>query len=1526
MKKRIIAEIILCFAIIVSVVCASCTGVKKPDSSVKNIDAEQCDEIVIETVTTDITLIEDDVEGFDYTSYFVIYGDGKKVKTKSEYIDSSDVLIRVGTYKVVCRVKDVSAEITVHVNSSGKVTEVKIEALKTRVDIKDDEINTYDFAALFKITEDGKTRTTLPSDIDLSSIRPQRGSYLVYCKYKGKEASIKVYVTEAVYSVSVSGESVTLNVLQIDSYDFAKLFTVTRDGEAYTVKASDLQTDVLPEAGEYTVTLKVGKIEKSVKVIVIEGDVAIIGRAYSSVNMPLKDALTHDFAKDFYLYVNGNVMPVDEACVDVSELENAAVGDSVKVYYRHGGYSAYITVRLTEDDVVITAKDIELFSNSAAVDVTSLFEVTRSGKTVEVTADMISGVIDYSKPGENLITINYEGRTATAKVTIKTGLIVSYANGSVVYVKKGTDKSTYDFSGDFTVTVNGVAFSDISQFINEDDINAVDFSVEGTYEVRISLPYNDKTVGISGVKFDYYEKTITYRVVLSEYSYEFKSEVLTVKKGTDSFNPYSNINLVINGVKQIITENKNQVNVQVCYAETVIIPDFDVIGEQTVRVALYVNGPDQAPVYVDYAVLVVSDTEVTATDAAIFAGNNLYLPDLFEVKADGNMVAVTTDMITGRFDAFTPGIYTLTLTYNGVSASAEVTVLDRKFVGVYSTPCRTVAKDAEVDGDGDVISDAVESKKIADLVISEDLNISRGNKVATNIKSLDSRTFSFRFGEQVYNTYTLYYSDGVAALVYDNSLRLSLSDDTRPVLYFNNDYRTVKSSFVFNSSKSGYHVLQLDKVSGSTIELFKTEDKHGNTEWFGLRIAVNYAANSYNYETSFGKAELSDGFNAEEGQSGTITIDGRAYSVKTSANGKGSIADSGSVNPYLNKVFRGTVNGSSASFTVASNGDIKFAVGTNTEFAISSSELSSMKYKPYDLQNSTFTVYGLKTALTYSGYEYKCKFEQALQSEYSDNAQPFAYKFVLDVSNGTFTLAEKDKFFGLYKNGDNYFFFDGYGGGVAHYSGQDAHTETQISYLTYGNEAVVSHENVLSDFAYGKGARLTLNADGNTYTVMSSDKAVKAGDVYENFAITDGYIVKINKFIYKQGSKKADLLEQITVRGKGGYLSDSEKEAMVNTKTVGFNKPGFYQFVVNETQYYALMVVGKRFEGNFFVRSFGNSFDGNASLSIDEYGYVTFAFGGENYTGYVNISDNGFFGTCENADKSKIKLTGKNYADGIISVTASGAISASEMFASYGSVYSANDVYTLRSVNTASGTEYYLSGSIYSLGEKVELRFVSGSTFAAGSIVEVLKTNGETVKFRIDAISSQSGLIEIDELAGEYLGSNGAKLVLDGFGSATLNGVKGSYVGVISDGVRYVLFKNALNTEYKKLTIALSEKTFVDLGDVLSERVLSGKTFTYQAYITMEEGDYALISVTFGSNGAVKITAKNGENCNVEEPDYTGNGTYEISLDTVTVTVKSFVFVFKANDPVNFSTILLVTSPATGEEVRISGNTEFDRA
>ena len=135
-------------------------------------------------------------------------------------------------------------------------------------------------------------------------------------------------------------------------------------------------------------------------------------------------------------------------------------------------------------------------------------------------------------------------------------------------------------------------------------------------------------------------------------------EHVTLKSGTTSYNPFSNIGVVVNGKLMNLTDNREWVSAITCYAEVKSDDiDFSDAGTQTVVVDVYANGLNADPVTVTFYVTIESGITVTAKDIGVFAGATLYTKDLFVIERNGAPVEVTYDMISGKADTFKPGVY-----------------------------------------------------------------------------------------------------------------------------------------------------------------------------------------------------------------------------------------------------------------------------------------------------------------------------------------------------------------------------------------------------------------------------------------------------------------------------------------------------------------------------------------------------------------------------------------------------------------------------------------------------------------------------------------------------------------------------------------------------------------------------------------------------------------------------------------------------------------------------------------------------
>lgn len=1340
MKKRLWGIALCALALILSLSAFIACGDERPPVVNKPHYAEDCKVVEIIVNSEHVTLLEENAVGYDYTAFFTIIGDGKKCEVKKEYIDSSEVAAKVGTYKVYCSVKGEKAEITVHVNSSAPVS---VTALTSKIELKDDEIDSYDFASLFRISVSGETVEISNDDLDLSGLKKQRGTYIIYCSYKGKKAEVTVVVTEAVYSARLAQETVKINVSQVDSYDFGSYFIVKRDGFKFKVENEMLSGKAVAAEGEYVLTFARGTVNLSLKVIVTNADVYEAGKAYEVIELPLADALIRDFTKDFYLYKNGKAAEIEKNSVNANEIKTAKTGDSVKVVFTlPNGETCAVTVKIIKDDVTIITRAAEVFVNGDVVDLTSLFSISRAGEDVEVTYDMIAGEPDYSVAGEYTVTLNYEGRTAAAKVIVKTGVIIDYAKGETIVIKKGTNKQTYNFAGDFIVKINGVLFTDLSSYLSGAD--KANFNVNGEYPVKLVLDYNENEFGITGVRFTHPEKTIVYKVVDNDYSVSVKEKQVIVKKGA-SFDPLKNVVVYLNGIMQTLTTDKTAAN---GYTSTYAVLEGEIdfnVRKQTLTVRIYVNGTENLSDYVtvQYDIILNTDIEITVENKVIFTGDTLYTPDLFTVIDDNEIQKISLDMISGVFDPFKAGAYALTLNYKDAVKTANVTVLERGIIGTYESSQYTVGSSAEYDDEGQIYQDGVDSEKIKDLVIPADLNVTVREKAVQNLRSAGVNTFKYNLGSQVF---TLTFFDGAAVVVFDNSLRMRLTNSTMPIMYFNQDVWTVVDAFAVNSSKLNKHVLTIDYVNYS-IDLFKVKNAAGEYKWFGLKTYL-YSAYSpdYDYEITFGEVTFDGEFEKTAGASAVMRLNGDEYAFNV-VNDNSAVIDTSSSSSSYYGTFSGKINGRNATLAITDTNNVSVTVGGTVEARLYPTDMAALGYIPSNFNEKSYTIHGAKVlTLDKSTGKTSVSFASDMRSALTyikDTASekvtvyPFSYKFIINESDKTFTLEEKDRFFGLYKNaaGSQFIMLNGYGAGLVSFDAS-SYATVPLKYTLRGNTALISY--VKTDTSYGKGMTIALNADENSIKVLSSGGMIAANAGFETVCVEKGAIVRIKSFIAKKGLSSAEYLKNITIITADGEMSAEQKAKAVDLNPVSFRNVGFYQFCIKFeadgiTLYYGVQVIDKKYTGSAFVGEFKKSFSGENTLKIDEYGYVTFVYGNETYEGLAVISsdDDEFTATVTSELGKTYDLSGKYSADGVLYIEAKGENNISDSFAVIDTAYAGNGSVVLREIKTANGYDYYVSASKLVLGEKVTAEFISGSSIVKDAQIKITYKNGKTVTVKI---------------------------------------------------------------------------------------------------------------------------------------------------------------------------------------------------
>lgn len=1425
--------------------------------------------------------------------------------------------------------KTEAESVTESLNESSDITETETETKETESTtekkviitgkkeptlIKLEELSGYDYTELFTITVNGENITVSEAYINSSTVKAEPGEYNISCTYESQNAVSVIIVAKTEYKVQLSQNNISIKEAAVGEYDFLSLFSATKDGEAVEITADMIETNLKTDVGKYYFTVTLGEEHATLTINVtpnylIEGLVS-----FKNLELTQSQIEDYDFTDLFSLYVDGVSIQVTRDMIDTSSLNNIIVGDSYNIVLNYTldkySYSMSATVTIIpEAEVVISSKNIVTYPNAQAIDLTSLFAITKGDMTIPVTRDMITGEVDYKKSGLYEITLNYADKSAIATVEVKMGVVIQYASSDVITIKQGTDISSYAFDRDFIVIINGRRFTQIPASCI--DKSQVDFSQQGTYEVTITINYNDKKPsGIGSViTLTPYTKTITYNVVKNTYSIDIVNDDLVLPKGTTSYNVFKNLSVMINGRKQTLTDNPEYVDSISCYAKVLSDAiDFSSAASQYIKIAVYPYGPDGEPVIVDYSLRIDSEIIVNANGAVVFDGNEFYVKDLFSITEGGNPVEVTNDMISGKVNTFIPGVYNISINYKGIVKTVKVVVYGTSMAGTYHSGLQTIAE-TTYDENDELVS--LPTSTIGDMTISSEGKIVIRGTEATIIEGIDENTMRIMYMK---NEYLLHYSDGIIVLNPDNSIKLSFHENKRPLIYFNSDNWTISDRIVLNYSNT--HVLQ-NNITSYSIDAFLIESLDKTTNmWYALKInLVEKSSADTVYVVSWGEAQFSEGFNKTEGESAQVTLDDYVYNFTMLDNTTGKIIKGNdNSKQWANRVFTGVLNGLPATLETDEYEHFTLKVNGESVLFTYNSILSNLKYGGIDHSNGIVYIY----------------YSEGKETE------PYAYKFLIDAENNTFKYVQKDLYFGKYVYNNMYIFLDGYGNGVVNFNTK-YYSTTHITYQCEDGELSIRYHNTTPTFSYGDGASFYMAPLLNVLTVKEFEGADISGAEFENVVITDGAIVDILSYqLGSSGSNKSQLLNQIVIKTKDGILTETQKSALVNTSAVKFNKAGFYQFTItinvggeDIVSYYALQIMADTYADSQIVGYYGGGIiNSGYNLTVNKYGQVSLAIGSDYYEGMGEITEQGFFSYVYNQNRNFIILKGKLISDGIIEVSGSGQVNFNDIYTkgtvSIAGYYGVGSQY-LRCINSGSTFLYYLSSSEQSLGYAVMVKDEDGNVLNSidnGSIVLVYKSETDQPQFiKLNKWGDKkTGITLSDGLRGTYTSDGKPDLYLNGFGKVTVNGNTYDYKN--SDTVITVTVSTGNISLYK---LSKSSGTYVELAYTSGNAMLEGKSFSATHMFSCGYYSYSAdTTFTFGTNGVVTIYSVSEEHDNdCEEGDLyspsfaskTGiNGTYSVSGDRVTITSGGETFVFFIPNVLTASQIICESTTVQSDE------------
>lgn len=899
-----------------------------------------------------VNVYVDEALNHDYSQYFRATNDGIAERITSS-MTTSTVAKAAGQYSYGVSYHGLTQSIIVNV-----IDRVVISAGVKSVTLNDYELADYDFASLFSMTVNGARVKVTPELVDSSNVSTTRGGE-VTCSKGEASAAISVIVIRNVYEVSLSKQELTLHTSLASDYDYLRFFQATHNGKTVDMSEVTITNNVKAVSGDYafTVTLRDASATLTVHVTDVHQVQVVIN--YPNLELSVDNSATFDYTRLFTVYVDEKVAQVKSSMVDASSLTEAVAGRSYDVTLNFVDADDRPTtqtakVKVVDNPVVtISSRNVLTYPNASPVELTSLFTIDEGGLSVPVTDQMLSGSVDYSKSGDNVITCSYGGASAQATVTVKLGVVIG-TRADVIEIRKGTDKETYFFEDDFELIVNGVKIPDIFPFL---DVSSVDFATVGEYTATLRVGYFDGKCTVPATPtptaaMQYFTAEIVYKVTERVATVSLQSDSITLKLG-DSFNPLSNVKATVNGAKQTLVTDRALVNALCCYVEIEQNADLSKVGTQPVKIKVYANGLNSAPQTVEFTVTVVSSAKITSYDKIVFEGDTLYATDLFAITDGDSVVPVTFDMLSGDVNVFKAGLYYVTLYYQGATSTARVAVLEQSVKGVYNTYATTIATESEEDSEGWTTVEGESSRPYGPMTFDESGIVVDG--MATTVTEIiDEHTFIVKVGT---STYTMYMFDGIVVLDPDNSLKMSFTNSRRPLMYFNTSVWTLsdKGRLIVNYGEQ--HVLATSYTSYS-IEVYTVTSKADNSvRQIALYVQlVSYMNSDTLYRVTWGDLTLNEGFVQQGGETGVLNYDSVTYSFTMKNSVVGKVNRDDNVQP----LYTGTFRCGNDRLTLSSNGGVTYSPSNgDASVTVSKIALSNMKNGGIDYVNDTVFIYSV---------------------------------------------------------------------------------------------------------------------------------------------------------------------------------------------------------------------------------------------------------------------------------------------------------------------------------------------------------------------------------------------------------------------------------------------------------------------------------------------------------------------------------------------------------------------------------------
>ena len=208
--------------------------------------------VTVSGVTQSITIKDEQVADYDYTTLFEITENGVSVSVPATSIDKNAVKPDPGEYIVYCNYGGLEATVKVNVVA----TLYTLTLSQDSIVLNQSEAASYDFLTLFTAEKDGET-VPITSDMIESDLKNEAGIYEYTVTYAGISRTLTITVNPNHWVEAIASyRELSITLSELEQFDFTSLFSLFVDGAPVRVTEDMIDTSALlgAEVGKsYTV-------------------------------------------------------------------------------------------------------------------------------------------------------------------------------------------------------------------------------------------------------------------------------------------------------------------------------------------------------------------------------------------------------------------------------------------------------------------------------------------------------------------------------------------------------------------------------------------------------------------------------------------------------------------------------------------------------------------------------------------------------------------------------------------------------------------------------------------------------------------------------------------------------------------------------------------------------------------------------------------------------------------------------------------------------------------------------------------------------------------------------------------------------------------------------------------------------------------------------------------------------------------------------------------------------------------------